>query len=263
MASSDRFRFGIVQAAWFANPALRAEEIAVLAALAVYADPRGFCWPSQSTLARALGRSRSWVIKVLNRLQAAGVIERTRRTGADGGMRTCLYRLIGHDRRARSSDPPDALDTDGDVPARTPAAHRPDRDAEPVPAEAAAPVRDGAGEERSTSGATVVDPTFLPSVTEVAWARERRPDIDPLVFTEFFIAACRAKGYRYHDHAAAWRSWLLERKGGLPHVPAQTRSRPERPRRDWRQELAERNERIANDCIRRFMERRAGRTHPF
>ncbi|HEV7370707.1 hypothetical protein [Arenibaculum sp.] len=80
------------------------------------------------------------------------------------------------------------------------------------------------------------------------------------MFTEFFIAACRANGYRYHDHAAAWRAWLLDRKRGLPH--AQPRPPSGRPRRSWRDELAERNERAADACIRRFMERRARAAHP-
>lgn len=257
-------RFGIIPAAWFADPALGADEIAVLAALAVHADPEGRCWPSQATLARGLGRSRSWVIKVLNRLEAAGAIERHRRIAASGAMRTCLYRLLARARTKPRQERP--AKPAGERPAWGPsvidAAEEAkeeevgdEADLDPEPRG-----REEGGRHGRRAGATVVAPTFLPSVTDVAWARERRPDIDPLMFTEFFIAACRANGYRYHDHAAAWRAWLLDRRRGLPHAPARPRS--ERPRRSWRDELAERNERAADACIRRFMERRARAAHP-
>ncbi|HEV7367683.1 helix-turn-helix domain-containing protein [Arenibaculum sp.] len=258
-------RFGIVPAAWFADPALGADEIAVLAALAVHADPQGLCWPSQAALARSLRRSRTWVIKVINRLEAAGALERTRRIAANGAMRTCLYRLVRRPRldgaRAQPAASSGAERAWGEavVDVSEPERTRDDEAEAEAEPERARKGSGGLGQERR-AGARVVDPAWLPSTTDVAWARERRPDIDPLMFTEFFIAACRANGYRYHDHAAAWRAWLLDRKRGLPH--AQPRSPSGRPRRSWRDELAERNERAADACIRRFMERRARAAHP-
>ncbi|HEV7370708.1 helix-turn-helix domain-containing protein [Arenibaculum sp.] len=168
-------RFGIVPAAWFADPALGADEIAVLAALAVHANPQGLCWPSQAVLARSLKRSRSWVIKVINRLEAAGALERTRRTAANGAMRTCLYRLARRQHpggpRQRPSASAGAERAWGEVAADAP---EPDAGSED---EADAAGKAGPEEPRNAgaqigrerrAGARVVDPTWLPSTTDVA-----------------------------------------------------------------------------------------------
>lgn len=75
------------------DPRVKANEIAVLLVLASYADADGYCWPSQDTIARIIGKSRSTVIAIINRLVEIGLVERRRRIRRDGGLASCLYRL--------------------------------------------------------------------------------------------------------------------------------------------------------------------------
>src|SRR3954469_11132886 len=102
-------RWGVVRAEWLFHPDVGVDEFALLACLTTYQDKAGFCWPSQSTLAARLKRSRPWIIKVLNRLEELGLIERTRRTRGDGGLRSCLYRIVPSDPAADGKDQDDAV----------------------------------------------------------------------------------------------------------------------------------------------------------
>ena len=88
--------WGIVRASWVDHPEVGPDELAMLALLSLYANRDGSCWPSQSTLADRLKRSRSWVIRVLNRLEDLGLVARTQRQAARGRRATCLYTLAGH-----------------------------------------------------------------------------------------------------------------------------------------------------------------------
>ena len=73
-------RFGIIPASLF-DHGLGPAEVALIALLSTYADKNGWCWPSQSTLATKLGRSRAWVISSLKTLQEAKILEITRKSG--------------------------------------------------------------------------------------------------------------------------------------------------------------------------------------
>ena len=88
--------WGIVCAHWVNHPEVGPDELALLALLSLYAGKDGACWPSQSTLADRLKRSRSWVIRVLNSLEATGLVTRSQRQAARGRRTTCLYTLVGH-----------------------------------------------------------------------------------------------------------------------------------------------------------------------
>ena len=64
----DTGRWGRIPAWWLEHPDLDADGFAVLAALATFADETGLCWPSQSTLAAKLKRSRPTINRILQRL---------------------------------------------------------------------------------------------------------------------------------------------------------------------------------------------------
>lgn len=70
--------------------------IAVYAALARHADRSGQCWPSHALLCQTTGWSKPTVIKALNVLKAAGVIDWDTRKSADGDLDTNLYTLHFH-----------------------------------------------------------------------------------------------------------------------------------------------------------------------
>jgi hypothetical protein len=61
--------------------------------------------------------------------------------------------------------------------------------------------------------AKVPDADWQPSDADLIWALDRYPDTDLTTITERFLNRCRAKGYRYLDIGAAWRSWLIDDAG--------------------------------------------------
>jgi hypothetical protein len=68
-------RFAIVP--WMVMERLNASQMGLYCALAVHADKFGWCWPSQHTLAKIVGKSQSWVNNTLYQLDELRVIERT------------------------------------------------------------------------------------------------------------------------------------------------------------------------------------------
>ena len=47
------------------------------------------------------------------------------------------------------------------------------------------------------------------SAADLAFAAEQAPHLDPLRFAARYVSCCHAHGYRYHNHSAAYRTWLL------------------------------------------------------
>lgn len=77
-APSSQARFGFVLADWLHHPEVGVNEIAVLAALAIHANPQGECWPGQVLLGGLLDRGREWVGNVVDHLVEIGILEKTR-----------------------------------------------------------------------------------------------------------------------------------------------------------------------------------------
>lgn len=67
-------RFAVVP--WMVMERLDAQEMGLYCALAVHADRHGWCWPSQHTLAKIVGKSQPWVNSKLKTLEERMVIER-------------------------------------------------------------------------------------------------------------------------------------------------------------------------------------------
>lgn len=68
-------RFAVVP--WMVMERLDAQEMGLYCALAVHADKNGWCWPSQHTLAKIVGKSQPWVNSRLKALEQRMVIERS------------------------------------------------------------------------------------------------------------------------------------------------------------------------------------------
>jgi hypothetical protein len=217
-------RWGVVRAEWLFHPDVGVDEFALLACLTTYQDKAGFCWPSQSTLAARLKRSRPWIIKVLNRLEELGLIERTRRTRGDGGLRSCLYRIVPSEPAAGGKDQDDAVLKQS--PEQSPGMGSPtaslsgsDRDrgcpegdtnqTQPIQERISLPRE---GEPASDGVAKQVPQGWMPSAEDLAWAAQAHPSIDAAALTEAFITGCRAKGYRYIDAGCAWRGWFANQE---------------------------------------------------
>src|SRR4051812_12210442 len=210
--------WGIVRVDWVNHPEVGPDELALLALLSLYANQVGACWPSQSTLADRLKRSRSWVIRVLNRLEDLGMVARSQQQAARGRRSTCLYTLVGHADAIKGMPSAHRTDNHRDAAHRVAGAEQEHRN----PANAGLSPEVCAGEENQSeteapgrggrgSTKTVPSEDWIPSPADRAFAAEHAPDVDVAKFGRFFVQSCRSHGYRYADHGAAFRSWLLNR----------------------------------------------------
>ena len=223
--------WGIVCADWVNHPEVGPDELALLALLSLYAAKDGTCWPSQSTLADRLKRSRSWVIRVLNILEATGLVTRSQRQAARGRRATCLYTLVGHAEAvkgtplARSGGPVHnyhvashrvaGMEQEHRNPAIAGLSRDPHRDSEsPSVNEQAA-----SADRRPAKGQPPED--WTPSPADRAFAAEHAPSVDVDCFARLFVESCRSHGYRYVNHSAAFRTWLLN-CGRNPMLPMPT-----------------------------------------
>lgn len=204
-------RWGRIPAWWLDHPDLDADGLAVLAALATYADENGLCWPSQSTLAAKLKRSRPTVNRILRRLDEIGLVTVGHRRGRDGARLSCLYRLRFEPETTEPAHGVGARDRDDSASdAPCPAASQEQLQSEQNPD---SPASGG----RATAHA--VPDGWMPGADDLRWARDRFGDVDLARHAEGFVLRCRAHGYRYRDVGAAWRAWLAQ-DAGAGRVPA-------------------------------------------
>ncbi|CAO3439355.1 helix-turn-helix domain-containing protein [Azospirillum argentinense] len=198
-------RWGKIPAWWLDHPDLDADGFAVLAALATFADENGVCWPSQSTLAAKLKRSRPTINRILQRLDDMGLVGIEHRRGRDGSRLSCLYRLrIAQDGAAtqpqlRPVRDHDRDDSPANAPCPTPSQEQlhPEQIPDSLASGGRGPVRD-------------VPEDWMPTATDFTWARSRFGTVDLGRHVEGFVLRCQAHGYRYRDISAAWRAWLSQ-----------------------------------------------------
>lgn len=204
----DTRRWGRIPAWWLDHPGLDADGFAVLAALATFADDGGLCWPSQSTLAAKLKRSRPTINRIIQGLSDLGLVSVEHRRGRDGARLSCLYRLRF---TPADADSPDIAATNRPVPAA-------DRDDSvtntPCPPASQEQVHSKQIPDSHAPGererAQEVPEDWMPTAADLAWAKARHADIDLGRHVEGFILRCRAHGYRYRDVSSAWRAWLSQ-----------------------------------------------------
>lgn len=204
-------RWGKIPAWWLDHPDLDADGFAVLAALATFANENGVCWPSQSTLAAKLKRSRPTINRILQRLHDIGLVTIEHRRGRDGSRLSCLYQL-----RVAQTEEDVPRAAGNQAPLRPVAAG--DRDDSPVNAPCPAPSQEHRHPEQNpdslASGgrgpACVVPADWMPNADDLAWARSGFGTVDLSRHVEGFVLRCQAHGYRYRDISAAWRAWLAQ-----------------------------------------------------
>lgn len=199
-------RWGKIPAWWLDHPDLDADGFAVLAALATFADETGVCWPSQSTLAAKLKRSRPTVNRILQRLDDIGLVGIEHRRGRDGARLSCRYRLrLDRDEETVAGaavcpvreDDRDDSDTDAPCPAPSQEQLQSEQILDSHAPGVRGPVRD-------------VPADWMPTTDDLAWAGSRFGTVDLGRHVEGFVLRCQAHGYRYRDISAAWRAWLAQ-----------------------------------------------------
>ncbi|WP_431857269.1 helix-turn-helix domain-containing protein [Azospirillum sp.] len=234
----DSRRWGRIPAWWLDHPDLDADGFAVLSALATFADEHGVCWPSQSTLATKLKRSRPTINRILQRLDDLGLVSIEHRRGRDGARLSCLYRLrFTHDGAAAEprADPAAAAAMNRDdsaVDAPCPLLTQEQVHFEQIPDSHAS----SGCEPMLDMPVQAVPAEWMPNPEELAWAQARFGHVDLAQHVDGFVLRCRAHGYRYRDIGAAWRAWLTQdaaagkaptsRGAPLAGVPAASPARP-------------------------------------
>lgn len=214
-------RLAILHSSWLEHPEVGADEIAVLAVLALHADRRGSCFPSQGLLAQLLGRSRPWVCKVIGKLVEVGILQKTNQVRAhDGGNRACLYKLIAPEAQSTQTTLPsnESHEADKASQSQNRGCHEHDnitpeikQTEETPPAHVSLDLKPvGQDSERPVQIATIPADDWQPTDESLVWALDRFPDIDLQAARDRYVNKCMAKGYRYICHDAAWRSWLAD-----------------------------------------------------
>ena len=193
-------RIAVMPEAWLLHADVGADEIAVLAVLALHAGRDQTCFPSQGHLAGILGRSRSWVCRVIARLVEIGLVVQTHRTRHDGGDRSSLYQLVAPPQESK----PVSQEHTGCA-----AEHTIKTEKESLRGHTASTHESQSLQVISTQAPpTELPENWQPSDQDLIWAIERFPTADLHAMSERFVLRCRARGYRYRDWSAAWRSWL-------------------------------------------------------
>ena len=215
-------RWGKFPAWWLLHPDIDADQVAVLAALATYADETGFCEPSQATLARRLKRSRPWANRVVADLAASGLLRKEARSRSNGGMTSCRYQLALTPDQAKLfllqvAGDPAPLVTSACQVADAPRHHGDtsqvviEQSQSPRP-DTRTPANADRGEGDVGDSRIPPEQNWLPPEEMIERAVQLCPNANLAAHTAHFVARCRAKGYRYFPNAMAdaWLSWLLE-----------------------------------------------------
>jgi len=247
-------RLAITPAAAAIDPRLKGRDLQVLMLLGTYADTAtGWCWRSQVKMARQLRCARSTLQASLDRLHAAGWIDRQPATGSDGSDAPHWYRVIcdpseaqmAELEAARAAD--DSAGEDGAAPpaalsAPLPTDRHPCRQAG-TPAVPASAGGAGSGSAPSTTQGNDSSPPYPP----------RGEESDP-----------RGEGEDYDDRAAAERAIEAGFRAFLAAWPDFEGEHPDRARRAWGQ-LADDERAAALAGIEPFhrARRRKGRTRDY
>jgi hypothetical protein len=188
-----------------------AADLGLLVVLASHADERGAAYPSQSTLAREVGRARPWVNR---RLAALGetdlggrrAIEKTRHRLPKGGETSCRYRLPRMDLGAVGATTAESI---GDTPCSKLHHEQEDHSNHQECLSQGADARESA--DSGTGGREKIGPGWVPTTDDIAFAAAKRPDLLPgdlLLLTEKLIAHHAGRLPRT-DASTVFRRWVL------------------------------------------------------
>ncbi len=105
-------RFSILQARAVRDARITDSQFRTLAALGMYADADGWCFPLLSTLGKDLGKSKQAVGRDTIALRKLGYLEVQGRLDENGGRKSSLYRLVFDPPCQRGVDTPSTSEVD-------------------------------------------------------------------------------------------------------------------------------------------------------
>jgi hypothetical protein len=214
---------GMIEAA--RTQGMDAADLGLLAVLASHADDGGAAHPSQSTLAREVGRERPWVNRRLAALADADLgggkaLEKARRRLAKGGETSCVYRLPIMDLAVVVAAA--APDSKGDTPcSRMNHEQEESHDQHSLSPGADAPESAGEGIGlRDEVDTGTLGAGWVPSPEDIADAAVTRPDLTPedlLLLGEKLVARHGGR-LSLADASAVFRRWVLTERA-CRHAP--------------------------------------------
>jgi hypothetical protein len=210
------------------HPAVDASALAVLAALATYADPAGLCWPHPKTIAAKLKKSRPWVLNVLNRLIAAGLVEKhpRKRNARSGAWEFILVNFGSPHPPAPSGvacQPADSFCQPTDSFCQP-------ADSEQRKSTTAYSLNAMGGsflQPDRQEQSEVADSNWVPTTEDMAFAASERPDLgssDIAFMTKKMLT--QHCGQPLNNISKIWRRWLLNERTTNAHQNPETRHPP-------------------------------------
>lgn len=105
-------RFSILQARAVSDARISNAQFRTLAALGIYADKDGVCFPKLKTIGSVIGKSKQAVSRDLQHLAECGYIEIAKQWRDDGGRMSNVYKLLYDDPRQHCVDTPSTSEVD-------------------------------------------------------------------------------------------------------------------------------------------------------
>lgn len=223
MANQHSGRLTIFQAAAVDDAALGHAAFRVLACLGTYSDKDGWCYPTQTTIAKRLRITRQAVGKSLHQLAELGYILIKQQRNDDGGNKACLYRL-NLDRGYVPLQPDVApLQPDVDTPATSEVAPPATHHVAPPATSEVAPLTSHVNRPKGTTHVKVAErvtlATYQPQQNMIDWVAEHCPGVALIVTVENWRDWHTAKGDVIKDYDASLRTWLRNERP-QPHIPS-------------------------------------------
>lgn len=191
---------------WALNLRLKQPLKGVLVALAYHANKDGRAWPSRTLIAAEAGVTLRTVINATKRLEDLGLIEVEHSSG--NAVNRYSVRVGEHCHPATVDSAPRTPSS------RTSTVHGVHCDGEPRSFDGAPGAPEHTRKVKNSQGHRQEHPTLVPErfmVTEemIRWAETQGIPRQDIPFeTDQFLDRHRAKGTRFKDWVAAWRTWM-------------------------------------------------------
>ncbi len=214
-----------VQFALDGVPGLNAGQRLTLVSLGEWANADGVCWPSHDTIAKRVGVGRRQVIRIIEQLEALGVVERIERQQYSNKYRVRCDIAMSHPKPLSDVTPVAHVTPVSDVTLGTPdVTSRASRCDIAMSHEPVEPPKNRKREPKPI--ASPIPDDFEVTDRMYEWATgnglgRRQVDAD----TEQFMDYHRGKDSRQVDWVATWRTWIRNTKKFGSVVGASERGR--------------------------------------
>jgi hypothetical protein len=204
-----------VQFALDGVPGLNAGQRLTLVSLGEWANDEGVCWPSHDTIAKRVGVGRRQVIRILEQLEAMGVVERIERKQYSNKYRVRCDIAMSHPKPKSDVTPVAHVTSVSDVTLATPdvtsRASRCDIAMSPEPLRTTEEPPERPNPVSRQAKKVPIPDEFAMTEATWDWCREQGY-VGRLVEQELvkFKLSAEANDRRYANWQSAFRNWLMK-----------------------------------------------------